>query len=53
MYNFCYQILEATTRDLWDFFKLGGDIKDIILPKKRDILNKRYGFVKTSSELAA
>lgn len=43
----------TSTRDLWDFFKMGGVIKDIILPKKRDIRNKRYGFVKTCSELEA
>lgn len=42
-----------TARDLWDLFKMRGDIKDIILPKRRDIRNKRYGFVKTCSELEA
>lgn len=44
---------ESSARDIWEFFKLGGDIKDIILPKKRDKWNKRFGFVITKSELEA
>lgn len=30
---------------------MGGNIKDIILPRKRDKWNKRFGFVKTYSKL--
>lgn len=44
---------EASARDIWEFFKMGGTIKDIILPKRRDRRNHRYGFVKTTSELEA
>ncbi|KAK1388481.1 hypothetical protein POM88_016659 [Heracleum sosnowskyi] len=44
---------EAKTSALWNFFKRCGNIKDIILPKKRDKNNKRIGFIKTSSELEA
>lgn len=44
---------EASARDIWEFFKMGGTIKDIILPKRRDRRNNRYGFVKTTSELEA
>lgn len=43
----------ASARDLWEFFKQGGDIKNIILPRKRDKMNSRIGFVKTSTELEA
>lgn len=44
---------QASARDLWEFFKQGGDIKDISLPRKRDKMNNRIGFVKTNSELEA
>ncbi|KAK1389755.1 hypothetical protein POM88_017933 [Heracleum sosnowskyi] len=42
---------ETTAKDIWHFFKQGGEIKDIVLPRKRDKYNNRIGFVKTSSEL--
>lgn len=32
--------------DLWKTLKQIGRIKDIILPRKRDIYNKRFGFIK-------
>lgn len=32
-------------KDIWHFFKKGGRIKDLILPKRRDKNNNRYGFV--------
>ncbi|KAK1361733.1 hypothetical protein POM88_046207 [Heracleum sosnowskyi] len=44
---------EATAREIWNIFKRGGVVKDIILPRKRDKRNQRYGFVKTISELEA
>lgn len=37
----------ATGREIWSLFKECGKIQDIILPRKRDKLGKRYGFVKT------
>lgn len=33
-------------KELWKIFKQVGRIKDIILPKRTDILGRRYGFVK-------
>ncbi|KAK1359962.1 hypothetical protein POM88_044436 [Heracleum sosnowskyi] len=44
---------EASSRDLWDLFLQGRQIKDIILPRKSDKRNKRIDFVKTPSELEA
>lgn len=41
---------KTTTREIWNFFKTGGEILDIILPKKRDRSNNRIGFVKTKKE---
>ncbi|KAK1394316.1 hypothetical protein POM88_013372 [Heracleum sosnowskyi] len=38
---------------MWTFFKLGGNIIDIIFPRRRDRWNNCIGFVKTSSELEA
>lgn len=38
---------------MWDCLRNTGAIVDIILPLKRDKRNKRYGFVKTTSELEA
>lgn len=38
---------KAKAKELWHFFsKAAGKIKDIILPKKRDKNNGRFGFVK-------
>ncbi|KAK1352858.1 hypothetical protein POM88_052696 [Heracleum sosnowskyi] len=45
--------VEAKASNLWNFFKRCGQIKDIVLPKKRDKNNKRIGFIKTSTELEA
>ncbi|KAK1393875.1 hypothetical protein POM88_012931 [Heracleum sosnowskyi] len=42
---------ETTAKEIWDLFQNGGDIWDIILPRKRDRKGNRIGFVKTSSEL--
>lgn len=36
---------DITYKEVWDFFKCKGVISDIILPKKRDRKNTRYGFV--------
>lgn len=44
---------EATGKDIWGLFNSCGQILDIVLPKKRDKLGKRYGFIKTTSELEA
>ncbi|KAK1403677.1 hypothetical protein POM88_003282 [Heracleum sosnowskyi] len=44
---------EASAGDIWNIFKDFGNIKDTILPRKRDKRNKRFGFVKTISELEA
>lgn len=44
---------EATGRDIWKLFGSCGKIIDIILPRKRDRNGKRYGFVKTTTELEA
>lgn len=35
------------------FFKLYGVIKDIILPRKKDKNNVRFGFIVTSDEKVA
>lgn len=40
----------AKARELWQFFQKAGNIKDIILPKKRDKNNRRIGFVKVHKE---
>lgn len=32
-------------KDLWSFFRKVGTIKDIILPKRKDKYNNRYGFL--------
>lgn len=45
--------VDASTRSIWDFFKGCGEIKDIILPMKRDRINKRIGFIKIVSKLEA
>lgn len=37
----------ASTRDIWDFFGYNSHIKDIILPKKRDINGNRFSFIQT------
>lgn len=36
---------EASVRDIWLFFNKQRLIKDIILPRKRDIRNNRIGFI--------
>ncbi|KAL8114154.1 hypothetical protein AgCh_021139 [Apium graveolens] len=41
---------EVKARDMWSCFKGCGVILDIILPRKRDKNNRRFGFVKTISE---
>lgn len=43
----------ATGTEIWSLFKGCGNILDIILPKKRDKLGKRFGFVKTMDEKEA
>ncbi|KAK1399306.1 hypothetical protein POM88_009169 [Heracleum sosnowskyi] len=51
---FLYGIPEgATAREIWNIFKVCGEMKDIILPRKKDKRNQRFGFVKTYSELEA
>lgn len=35
----------TTAKEIWIFFKKAGEIRDIILPRKKDKNNKRYGFV--------
>lgn len=51
---FVTKIPDATSaKDLWGLFNMGGNVKDIILLRKRDKRNKRFGFVKTYSELEA
>ncbi|KAK1364859.1 hypothetical protein POM88_040420 [Heracleum sosnowskyi] len=51
---FLYGIpIAALARGIWSFLKDCGVIKDIILPRKRDKRNKRFGFIKTISELEA
>ncbi|KAL1819552.1 hypothetical protein ACET3Z_014421 [Daucus carota] len=42
--------IQATAKELWQFFNKKRQVKDIILPKKRDKLNRRYGFVKVRQE---
>ncbi|KAK1347755.1 hypothetical protein POM88_055032 [Heracleum sosnowskyi] len=44
---------KAFAKDVWQFFSNGGQILDIILPKKTDKFGNRFGFVKTSSEKEA
>lgn len=51
---FLYNILEkVSAKDMWECLRSNGEVVDIILPMKRDKKNKRYGFVKTTSELEA
>lgn len=51
---FLHNISESTTSSqIWSLFKPCGHIIDIILPKRRDVKGKRYGFVHTISELEA
>ncbi|KAK1361501.1 hypothetical protein POM88_045975 [Heracleum sosnowskyi] len=51
---FLYNIPDnATTQEVWSMFKGCGQIDDIVLPRKRDKRNNRYGFVKTRSEREA
>lgn len=51
---FLYNIPENTTGSkIWSLFKSCGRIIDIILPKRRDVRGKRYGFVHTESKLEA
>lgn len=40
---------DTTRKELWQFFNKKGRVVDLILPKRRDQNNKRYGFVKTKS----
>lgn len=44
---------KVSAKDMWDCLRNTGEVLDIILPRKRDKKNKRYGFVKTTSELEA
>ncbi|KAL8131293.1 hypothetical protein AgCh_007282 [Apium graveolens] len=44
---------KAKAWEIWDCFKRTGKVLDIILPRKRDKKGKRFGFVKTISELEA
>lgn len=37
----------ANSRDIWSFFQRQHAVKDIILPRKRDINGKRFGFIHT------
>ncbi|KAL1829669.1 hypothetical protein ACET3Z_008081 [Daucus carota] len=51
---FLYDIPDISTgKDIWNLFKECGKIKDIILPRKRDVRGKRIGFVHTDSEKEA
>lgn len=45
--------VEATGREIWSLFQSCGRVVDIILPRKRDISGKRYGFIHTDSEREA
>lgn len=48
---FIYNIpTDATSKVIWNLFKDCGKVLDIILPRKRDKKNKRFGFVLTTSE---
>ncbi|KAK1384091.1 hypothetical protein POM88_021826 [Heracleum sosnowskyi] len=38
---------QAKTKDIWGFFSKVGEVKDIILPRKRDKYGNIIGFVKT------
>lgn len=42
--------IDTTAKELWELFNGCGKVFDIILPRKRDKYNNRYGFVKTSNE---
>ena len=51
---FLYDIPDTSTgKDIWGLFKECGKIIDIILPRKRDIKGKRFGFVHTTDEKEA
>ncbi|KAK1360355.1 hypothetical protein POM88_044829 [Heracleum sosnowskyi] len=45
--------IEASAREIWNFFKDCGKVKDIILPRKKDRNGRRIGFIKTTNELEA
>lgn len=48
---FLYNIpVEISAKRMWEEIKSCGKVLDIILPSKRDKRNKRFGFIKTSSE---
>lgn len=40
---------KALAKDIWKVFCEVGNVKDIVLPKKRDRFGNRIGFVKTSN----
>ncbi|WOG83203.1 hypothetical protein DCAR_0102377 [Daucus carota subsp. sativus] len=44
---------DAEGKDIWNLFQNCGKILDIILPRKRDKIGKRFGFIKTTSEREA
>lgn len=51
---FLHDIPEAAqSKEIWQLFQACGQIRDIILPRKRDRNGKRIGFVQTHSEKEA
>lgn len=36
---------DLLAKDIWAYFQKGGKVKDIILPRKKDIYNNRIGFI--------
>ncbi|WOH15192.1 hypothetical protein DCAR_0934729 [Daucus carota subsp. sativus] len=44
---------KARIGEIWDYFNTVGGFSDIILPMKRGVRNRRYGFVKATSFQAA
>lgn len=48
---FISKIPEQTlAKDIWDLFKSNGEVVDVILSRKKDKFNNRFGFVKTTNE---
>ena len=43
----------AKGHEIWKLYQECGQIKDIILPRKRDRSRKRFGFIKTTTEREA
>lgn len=44
---------DLLAKDIWAYFRKGGKVRDIILPRKKDIYNNRIGFIVTENSIEA